>query len=1019
MVSHVKRKQQLLAVAISLALTVQAPSAISLGLGAAQVKSQIGEPLLAEIPILDSRSYDLNEILVRQVRGKLAQQLGFDLAADSAGYFLKVVERDDRLFLLVRSKRIMAEPFVSVLVELEWPNGKLYRDYNLLLDLAPLPVNAPQSAPVQSRTSAPASTRTSPPSTSSTQTPQEFAQSQRGNYQAIAPSRSSLRPSSSEGWRVGGGDTLSQIAQKIRPDDQIKLTAVVEALFQLNPSAFANGNINRMQGGSLLKLPSPENFAAMPRWDGKPGVVQAARGMVSSGSGRSLNIDSSNIDSSSIDSSNANTDLAGAAEVGQARPQQPSSGRYQQAGTSRSSAPSVQQTPSASSSSSLPPLQPLESYRIQSGDTLSQVAQRLRRDPSVKLEHMMQLLFEHNPQAFTNGDINQLQLGASLQVPPHGGAQAVTRAMPEWEPVEGLVESGVDRNVEPPSPVSPDSLTASFPSEQSALESETRLTLSAQSNLQQNDATQDSSAKEILSQIDAVAELVDKVNRENQSIRQRIERIEQSEQLALLERLLELQTRQIQNLREAMLAEQSDGESVQTGLVSSDLKPGETAVLGELGAVESSELAILESHLAEQSQGATLGESQSPDSSADDAQVVATTGQQTAPEANKSDAPVAKRSDQKSQSFAAVLWLSLGLAVAGFLGFLLIARRRQVFDWLNQKLSLFEQNKEDASLPRIWDPELGAWRVKEEIRKPMLTPLATSLKDIEEGLAAHEAKQAAAERNETQNDGYLQNPDENPSSTQVDDARSVLDSLTDASEQGALATANDSRGSGIDAMFEEIPEDQSEIEPPQLSDKVEEDSFPLLGEEQIEHQTSDLVLDNLDGEFEFSLPDDLFEDPGFTDKQPQKPEKNKAQSSEDARVKASIVEKTKNYNPESIDDVLDGWLHNSIPAAELSEYEDVISEAMIYAAYGRHDHAEQLLLEQLAQSPDEEKLRAALDEVRKSNAQFKSGQGFGVSGEGETSFELPGEPEGLGELRLDLDDGFSGGSDPGSVGDSK
>ncbi len=988
-VKRVKGKHKLLAAAISLSLVVQVPSALSLGLGAAQVKSQIGEPLLAEIPILDGNSqYDLNEILVRQVRGRLAEQLGFDLAADSIGYFLKVVERDNQLFLLVRSKRIMAEPFVSVLVELEWPNGKLYRDYNLLLDLAPIDVNPPSASTLGSK-AIEGSSADSEPSTD--QSPGKMTVNGNANYRAISPSLSAQSQVSTDSWRVGGGDTLSQIAQKIRPDEQIKLTAVVDAIFRLNPGAFADGNINRMQGGALLTLPSPEDFASMPRWDGKRGIAQAARGLVNS-SARAAAV------ASPAEQLPLNRDSVGSDDsIG---------GRYQQAGASSSAALGDSLVPS----STLPPVQPLDSYQIQSGDTLSQVAQRLRRDPAVKLEDMMQLLFAHNPEAFANGDINQLQLGASLQVPPHGRARALTRVVAtDSNDISREAVSGDQSAVTESVSLNQDTGVERAQTDPSA---EARLTLSTQSNPDQTDATEDSSAKEILSQIDAVAELVDKVNRENQSIRQRIERIEQSEQLALLERLLELQTRQIENLREAMLAEQStdssnddDQKNLDGGVAASDLKPSEVVSVGDELSVDSTELALLEAHLSQQNEVPDLSEEQSvveavenPDSQLtgkdSDSLPVSTEGSPTS------------QTEESQRSFWSMASLTLLIGIVGFVAFLFVARRRQLFDWLNQKLNLFEQNKDDASLPRVWDPELGAWRVKEEIRKPMLTPLATSLKDIEEGLAAHEANERAAEMaaGQDQSDHYDVN------------AQAGLDEdAAGAPDHTGIEFVNDD----IDDMFEELPDVQSDSSNSlQDQTKEAEDDFPLLdelhlSEEKSEDDKSEMVFDNLDGEFEFSLPDDLFEAPSAPILKTQSNEP----LSHDAQVKASILEKTKNYEPDSIDGVLDDWLHNGIPAAEISEYEDVISEAMIYAAYGRHDHAEQLLLEQLKENPEEEKLHAALLEVQKSNAQFKSGQGFGVVEGDAPSFDLPSAPEGLGELKLDLEEGFSEGQESESSKD--
>jgi len=1004
-----------LATAISLALTSYVPSAYPLGLGAASVQSRIGEPLLAEIPILDgSNDYQPNEILVRQVRGKLAEQLGFELAADAPTYFLKITEQDGRLVLLVRSKRTMSEPFVSVLVELEWPSGKLYRDYNLLLDLAPLTVDVPVASgagdSISQRDDSVLEPRPGSANASPLKPPSSFTVSTAADVErtAVTPSHSG------ESWRVDGGDTLSQIAQKIRPDDQIKLTAVVEALFQLNPQAFLNGDINRMQGGSLLKLPSPEAFRVMPRWDGRAGVTQTLGRAAGSPSRESTTIHQAQ------------------AEISQIGDRSRLTGSIQQQSARLNDQRQVAQEPVVSKvvGAAEGESTGLEDYIIQAGDTLSQVAQRLRRDPRVRLQDMMRLLYDSNPQAFVDGDINRLQLGASLSVPNHGNWSApVVQPLPSIESLPRPEEPRVsDETPSRASHISPDQRAEASPNERSfhatdVIESEdpqaARLTLSSTENANLDSNDPGNSAQQILYQIDAVAELVDKVNRENQAIRQRIERIEHSEQLVLLERLLELQTRQIQNLRQAMI-DQSDvsssGESVPTMAVEG-ADASVTQRLGGEGLVISNEAKLLAEHL----RGA--GQSEEPKELVD---VLADTQPASgidSPDKVLSDKELSEPTiDQapKGEISASLAASSIAAALLSMFGWLLIFRRRPVCRWLHKKLNLFEQNAEQASLPRVWDPELGAWRVREDIRKPVLTPLETSLDDIEAALQRHNEQQQGAT-------GLRQSHEVKPSTLQ-----DRLDAEEKRRQQAAETVHERPKPQGfieeidtqdIDSLFEELtPEDVELDEPTGASLLAEQDDFPLLNvvADKAEPSVSDTEVkssnefrvDNLDGEFDFSLPDEMFEHPTTEDVTSKTPF-----SAADARVIASIVEKTKNYDPESIDEALENWLGGSIPAPEISEYEDVISEAMIYAAYGRHEHAEQLLLEQIKLNPSEQELQAALAEVQKSASQFKSGEGFGdLNGVQEGALaplNFPNKPDAFDGLTLDLDEGPTKSKDEG------
>ena len=51
-------------------------------------------------------------------------------------------------------------------------------------------------------------------------------------------------------------DTLWSIATKIRPDSRLSVYQVMQALYQENPQAFVDSNINRIIEGQYLKIPS-------------------------------------------------------------------------------------------------------------------------------------------------------------------------------------------------------------------------------------------------------------------------------------------------------------------------------------------------------------------------------------------------------------------------------------------------------------------------------------------------------------------------------------------------------------------------------------------------------------------------------------------------------------------------------------------------------------------------------------------------------------------------------------------
>ena len=64
------------------------------------------------------------------------------------------------------------------------------------------------------------------------------------------------------------------------------------------------------------------------------------------------------------------------------------------------------------------------------------------------------------------------------------------------------------------------------------------------------------------------------------------------------------------------------------------------------------------------------------------------------------------------------------------------------------------------------------------------------------------------------------------------------------------------------------------------------------------------------------------------------------------------------------DEAMESWLEDSNSNADSCEDENTVSEAMIYAAYGRFEHAQALLEKRLAQHPNSDKLIKALERVR-------------------------------------------------------
>lgn len=231
-------KRTLLAASIS-ALSFSASAA---GLGRITVLSGLGQPLRAEVEIAASPE-ELQNMTARLASAEAFRHAGIDFSPSVTGLRMAIERRGNGAVVKVSSDRPINEPFVDMLVELNWSSGRLIREYTFLLDppetgasrVAVTPAQAPQvrMAPVSSGLSV----------------------SRRASGRVA---RSGGAPSGgAHDYLVKPGDTLNRIAIENRPEG-ISMEQMLTALFQGNRSAFLGDDINRLQAGKILRVPDAE-----------------------------------------------------------------------------------------------------------------------------------------------------------------------------------------------------------------------------------------------------------------------------------------------------------------------------------------------------------------------------------------------------------------------------------------------------------------------------------------------------------------------------------------------------------------------------------------------------------------------------------------------------------------------------------------------------------------------------------------------------------------------------------------
>lgn len=240
-----------LVLAIAAASALSSGMAHALGLGEVTLRSALNQPLVAEVELLEARDLTAGEVI-----SNLASPEEFVKAGVDRQYFLTdlkftpVLKPDGKSVIRITSSKVVREPYLNFLVEVLWPNGRLLREYTLLLDP---PLYSPQAAAAAPKlpTAAPAAPAPAPrPPAAPAVTSAPSAPVARPAPPA-APARSSL----GNEYKTTANDTLWEIAQRVGGGS---INQTMLAIQDLNPDAFIGGNINRLKSGQVLRLPDEQ-----------------------------------------------------------------------------------------------------------------------------------------------------------------------------------------------------------------------------------------------------------------------------------------------------------------------------------------------------------------------------------------------------------------------------------------------------------------------------------------------------------------------------------------------------------------------------------------------------------------------------------------------------------------------------------------------------------------------------------------------------------------------------------------
>jgi len=217
----------------------------ALGLGDIKLNSALNQKFDAEIKLLSLAKGEIHDVKVIMASDKAFKRSGVDRTFLLTTLIFKTEQKADGSSVVrVTSKNPIREPFLNFLIEVNWPKGRLIREYTVLLDppvtlkRKPAPIQAPK---VTQKLAAP--------------------------VPAPAKAVPAIEQAPVSGTPVVGGvgevevqnnQSLWVIARN-HQHQGVDHTRMMMAIYRANPQAFYKSNINRLKKGAILRIPEKED----------------------------------------------------------------------------------------------------------------------------------------------------------------------------------------------------------------------------------------------------------------------------------------------------------------------------------------------------------------------------------------------------------------------------------------------------------------------------------------------------------------------------------------------------------------------------------------------------------------------------------------------------------------------------------------------------------------------------------------------------------------------------------------
>jgi len=230
----------------------------ALHLGKIVVTSSQGQPLNAEIELMLTPGEDTSKLQTSLASKENYESQGIERLAIHNNISVELQKNEKGLTVLkLKSTQPVPDPFLDLLIQVDSAKGRNYREYTVLLDPPETPIIQQEKIVTVDKTEQLSMGEKKEPKESIDKNKIALEKDTKSNLKSL--DKNKLSDPSSKSITVKPTDTIYKIARENKIPG-ITTEQMVIGIFNLNELAFTNKNINGLEVGQKILLPTKDDF---------------------------------------------------------------------------------------------------------------------------------------------------------------------------------------------------------------------------------------------------------------------------------------------------------------------------------------------------------------------------------------------------------------------------------------------------------------------------------------------------------------------------------------------------------------------------------------------------------------------------------------------------------------------------------------------------------------------------------------------------------------------------------------